>query len=51
VLFALGLGMTLAATGCGGSSSPKTTAGSYQIVVTASSANLTASTTIDLTVQ
>jgi hypothetical protein len=44
-------------TGCGGGSSsstpssPQTTAGSYSVVVTATSGSVTASTTIALTVQ
>jgi hypothetical protein len=55
VLLALGLGCAFTAVGCGGSSSKPTntgtTTGSYQVVVTASSGTVTASSTINLTVQ
>jgi hypothetical protein len=52
MLFVL-LAMTLgcAATGCGGSSQEQTTTGSYQVVVKATSATVTASTTIALALQ
>ena len=51
VLFlSLGLGLSWMATGCGGSNGPKATPGSYSVVVTATSATVTASATIPLTV-
>jgi membrane-associated phospholipid phosphatase len=51
LLVLLGITVGCAAIGCGGSGSQQTTTGSYQVVVTASSATVTASTTIALALQ
>ena len=59
-LFVIGITFSLSVIGCGGSGStggtttpsdPGTTTGSYQVVVNATSATVTASTTISLTLQ
>jgi hypothetical protein len=51
VFFTVGLGLSGMVTGCGGSSGPQATPGNYSVVVTATSATVSVSATIPLTVQ